>query len=171
MQLIQAMMMSARPPLPRGLPPEPEQQKLLHAEYGTFLSMQRTTMAYVRTAVSITGLGRTSSSAAVQYSCDAAALLMLIAGVAQHWSFGSAMISSINQRALDGAGSSKSLAPADPTKYMPPRFFGQAAFFHHALLLLGVGVAGMGALAASVWMEKLPEGANPFAGLLLGLAS
>ena len=56
----------ASAPTTAAAPDEPA--KLDFREYGTALAMQRTTMAFVRTAVSVSGLGRTSASARVQYT-------------------------------------------------------------------------------------------------------
>ena len=117
------------------------------------LSMQRTTLAYTRTAVAVAGLGRTSSSAAVQYACDAAALLTLLAGIAQHWSFGHILFSAVKRSAADGTH-------AEKPNPMAPGFFSSVTFFHHLLLVLSILVAAVGVLAASVWMDKLPPQAK-----------
>ena len=61
------------PVTPRDDPPV--MGRLDFREYGTALAMQRTTMAYIRTAVSIAGLGRSSSNAQLQYFCDFACFL------------------------------------------------------------------------------------------------
>ena len=132
------------PVTPRDDPPV--MGRLDFREYGTALAIQRTTMAYVRTAVSVAGLGRTSSSARVQYVCDAAALLILMTGVSQHWGYGMSMFQ---------------LASDEREGALLRTFYSQGWFYHYALLGLGLFIGLGGSLAAFVWMDKLP-GPIPF---------
>ena len=114
-------------------------------EYGTALAMQRTTMAFVRTAVSISGLGRTSSSARVQYWCDFAALSMLFVGVSQHFFYGLDMFT-----------------PAEGREHRLKYAFFSAGLCAHYTLLMFCLIAGLaGGFAAFVWMDELP-GPIPF---------
>lgn len=105
--------------------------------------MQRTTMAYVRTAVSIAGLGRTSTSWQVQYACDGAALLMLTIGVSQHYVYGRDMFKK-----------ETSAREADLMRTL----FSQGRFFHWALLVAALAVGWVGGMAAVVWVGTVPGG-------------
>ena len=103
-------------------------------------------MAFVRTAVSVSGLGRTSASARVQYVCDFAALMILLTGVVQHYAYGRAMY--IHD---DAARQARQLHA----------FFAHSRATHYILLVFGLLVSVAGGMAAFVWVDTLP-GPIPF---------
>ena len=132
----------------------PAEYTLQGAEYGTTLAMQRTTMAYIRTAVSISGLGRTSSDATVQYVCDTVAIMTLFAGVAQHYNFGTLIFRA---------------RTSDREHQNAQSLFSMGYFFHLFLLVICMFLAFGGALAAHVWAEKVqPHGDGMPAAIIAG---
>ena len=121
-------------------------RRLAPREYGTALAMQRTTMAYIRTAVSIAGLGRSSSNAQLQYFCDFASIFMLLVGLGQHWSYGQELFrGNVSEREEE----------------LMRSLFAQGRFFHYALLLGAIIVGAVAYFAYYVNLDKLP-GPFPF---------
>jgi len=122
-----------------AVPPSAEKRerapkpRLAGSEYGTCLAMQRTLLAYVRTAISIVGIGRSSSLPAVQYATMAAGLICLLSGLYQHTQFGSEMFQT------DVAGRESRIARA---------FFTQGCYFHWVVLLVAITAAGAAGLAS-----------------------
>lgn len=130
-----------------GLRADPNSRyKMAPREYGTALAMQRTTMAYVRTAVSIAGLGRSSSSARLQYFCDFASIFTLCVGVAQHFTYGNSMFK---------------VETLEREETLMRTLFSSAYFFHNALLFGALLVGAVAALAAYTNLDQLP-GPIPF---------